>query len=133
MEAEIDAQQDDDETASSAENQPPPQSDRAEGEDEQEDQTADVEMLDSDVDMDSERTVAVVAPRGAGVRVWERVLLGCTLPVLVISTLALSYYPHGTLVGFGLEAAALAAWGLRPAPAVTPAPTASVGSSGTPG
>ncbi|MGH6950687.1 MAG: cobaltochelatase subunit CobT [Vitreimonas sp.] len=60
METEIDAQQDDDEQASSAENEPPPQSDRAEGQDDQEDETAaDVEMLDSDVDMDSERTVAV--------------------------------------------------------------------------
>lgn len=62
--------------------------------------------------------VAFAAPRGAGVPRWERVLLAATLPVLVLATLALSYYPHGTLVGLGLEAAVLAGWGARlPAPA----------------
>ena len=76
--------------------------------------------------------VAIAAPRGAGVPVWERVLLGCTLPVLVLSTLALSYYPHGTLVGFGLEAAALAAWGARPARATAVPHDAEVGVGGPP-
>jgi hypothetical protein len=66
--------------------------------------------------------VAFAAPRTSGVPVWERLLLGSTLPVLVIATAALGYYPHGTLVGLGLEAAALAAWGARAAPA-TPTPT----------
>jgi hypothetical protein len=60
--------------------------------------------------------VAFAAPRDSGVPVWERLLLGATLPVLVIATAALAYYPHGTLVGLGLEAAALAAWGARVAP-----------------
>ncbi|MEI5582944.1 MULTISPECIES: hypothetical protein [unclassified Agromyces] len=60
---------------------------------------------------------AFAAPRGSGVPVWERLLLGGTLPVLVIASAALGYYPHGTLVGLGLEAAVLAAWGARVAPA----------------
>jgi len=58
--------------------------------------------------------VAFLAPRGAGIPVWERVLLGATLPVLVGATALFAYWPHGTLIGFGLEAAALAAWGARP-------------------
>ncbi|RXZ49831.1 hypothetical protein [Agromyces binzhouensis] len=63
--------------------------------------------------------VAFLAPRGAGIPVWERVLLGATLPVLVGATALFTYWPHGTLIGFGLEAAALAAWGARPdSPAV---------------
>ena len=71
--------------------------------------------------------VAFAAPRGAGVPTWERVVLAATLPILVLATLPSGYYPHGTLVGLGLEAAVLAAWGVRadaPAagtPAATPA------------
>lgn len=61
--------------------------------------------------------VAFAAPRRSGVRVWERLLVGFTLPILAGATLLLSYWPHGTLVGLGLEAAALAAWGARPATA----------------
>ncbi|MBM7504904.1 hypothetical protein ACFPER_15490 [Agromyces aurantiacus] len=57
--------------------------------------------------------VAFVAPRDASIPRWERILLGLTLPILVAATLLLSYWPHGTLVGLGLEAAALAAWGAR--------------------
>lgn len=60
--------------------------------------------------------VAIIAPRGAGIPVWERVLIGATLPVIVVSTLLLTYWPHGSLVGLGLEAAALAAWGARADP-----------------
>ncbi|GGI47139.1 hypothetical protein BCL57_001839 [Agromyces flavus] len=67
--------------------------------------------------------VAIAAPRRAGIPAWERVVLGCTLPILVLATLGLSYYPHGTLVGLGLEAAALAAWGARP-PRASPATVA---------
>ncbi|MFE5671792.1 hypothetical protein ACFQ58_09295 [Agromyces sp. NPDC056523] len=74
--------------------------------------------------------VAIAAPRGAGVPAWERVLLAGTLPVLVLSTLGLSYYPHGTLVGFGLEAVVLVAWGVRPAPASTRTREAELGITG---
>ena len=48
-------------------------------------------------------------------------LLGLTLPILVASTFLFTYWPHGTLVGFGLQAAALAAWGKR-APSTEPSP-----------
>jgi hypothetical protein len=65
--------------------------------------------------------VAIFARRGSGVPVWERVLLGLTLPILVASTFLFTYWPHGTLVGFGLQAAALAAWGKR-APSTEPSP-----------
>jgi hypothetical protein len=60
--------------------------------------------------------VAFAAPRSAAVPAWERILLACTMPVLVIATLGFAYYPHGSLVGLGLEAAVLAAWGARAAP-----------------
>lgn len=56
---------------------------------------------------------AFAAPRANAVATWERVLLGATLPLFIAATLLLGYWPHGTLVGFGLEAAALAAWGAR--------------------
>ena len=65
---------------------------------------------------------AIAAPRRSGVRVWERLLLAATLPILVVATFVFTYWPHGSLVGLGLEAAALAAWGNRePAPAPSPA------------
>jgi hypothetical protein len=66
--------------------------------------------------------VAVAAPRRAGVPSWERILLAATLPLLVGATALLSYYPHGSLVGLGLEAAVLAGWGAR-ADATASAPT----------
>lgn len=66
--------------------------------------------------------VAIAAPRRVGIPLWERILLAATLPVLVGATALLSYYPHGSLVGLGLEAAALAGWGAR-ADATAPAPT----------
>lgn len=61
--------------------------------------------------------VAFAAPRSgaAPAPAWERVLLAFTMPVLVIATLGFGYYPHGSLVGLGLEAAVLAAWGARAA------------------
>jgi hypothetical protein len=65
----------------------------------------------------------IAAPRRGGVPVWERVLLGMTLPILVLSTFLFTYWPHGSLVGFGLQAAALAAWGSRAA-AVEESPSA---------
>jgi hypothetical protein len=38
---------------------------------------------------------------------WARLLLGCTLPVLVVGALATGYYPHGPLGTLALEAIAL--------------------------
>ncbi|MFE6966433.1 hypothetical protein ACFVAJ_15065 [Agromyces sp. NPDC057679] len=57
--------------------------------------------------------VAVLAPRDGSVPVWERLLLVVTLPVIVGSTVLLTYWPHGSLVGLGLVAVAFAAWGRR--------------------
>jgi hypothetical protein len=57
--------------------------------------------------------VAIAPRRGSTVPLWERVLLGTTLPILVASTLVFTYWPHGTLIGLGLEACAIAAWGVR--------------------
>lgn len=62
---------------------------------------------------------ALIARRRAQVPRWERLLLGMTLPILVASTFVLTYWPHGTLVGLGIEMCAIAAWGPRvdaPAP-----------------
>ena len=56
--------------------------------------------------------VAFAAPRGRGIPVWERILVGSTLVVIVGATVALSYWPHGSIVGLGLESAVLA--GLAP-------------------
>ncbi|WP_394552226.1 hypothetical protein ACDF64_15360 [Agromyces sp. MMS24-JH15] len=56
---------------------------------------------------------AIAAPRGRGIPLWERLLVGSTLLVMVGATLALGYWPHGTLVGFGAEAIALAAFAPR--------------------
>ncbi|WP_448810154.1 hypothetical protein [Agromyces bauzanensis] len=75
--------------------------------------------------------VAIVAPRGRGIPGWERALLAATLPIMVVSTLALSYWPHGTLVGFGVEAAVMAALAPRAAnrprsSSLTPHPVPSV-------
>ncbi|MBM7830408.1 TM2 domain-containing membrane protein YozV [Agromyces cerinus] len=67
---------------------------------------------------------AVVAPRGVGIPAWERWLLGATLPILVGATVLLTYWPHGSLVGLALEAAALAAWAPRADDANDPLPRA---------
>ena len=56
--------------------------------------------------------VALAAPRDVA-PVWERLVLAATLPVVVGATILLTYWPHGSLVGLGLEAAALAAWAPR--------------------
>lgn len=61
--------------------------------------------------------VVAIRARRHGIPFWERILVGSTLPILVISTLALSYWPHGTLIGYSMEAAVLAAWGTRAAAA----------------
>ncbi len=56
-------------------------------------------------------TALVAAPlalRRHRVPPWWAALLGATVLVLVASTLLLGYYPHGSLVGLGLEVAALA-------------------------
>jgi hypothetical protein len=63
--------------------------------------------------------VAFAAPRGRDIPVWERILVGSTLAVIVVATIALGYWPHGSLVGLGLEAAVLA--GFAPRWAVEPA------------
>lgn len=65
-------------------------------------------------------SVAAITARRHGIPLWERVLVGSTLPILVISTFALSYWPHGTLIGYAAEAAVLAGWGTR-ATAAAPA------------
>ncbi|MFB9309638.1 TM2 domain-containing membrane protein YozV [Agromyces hippuratus] len=65
---------------------------------------------------------AAVAPRGVGIPAWERWLLGATLPILVGATALLTYWPHGSLVGFALEAAVLAAWAPRATAANDPLP-----------
>ena len=71
--------------------------------------------------------VAIVAPRGAAIPLWERALVGAMLPIIVVSTLLLTYWPHGSLVGLGLEAAALAAWGVRTDRASVEEPVAAQG------
>lgn len=56
---------------------------------------------------------AVLAPRDGSAPLWERLLLAATLPVVVGSTVLFGYWPHGSLIGLGLVAAAFAAWGRR--------------------
>lgn len=72
--------------------------------------------------------VAGVVPRASAIPVWEQALLASTLPIMFIATLGFGYWPHGTLVGFGLETAVLAAWAPRLSPSmaepVTSRPTA---------
>ncbi|MFC9558469.1 hypothetical protein [Agromyces sp. NPDC056965] len=67
---------------------------------------------------------AAAAPRGVGIPGWERWLLAATLPVLVGSTVLLTYWPHGSLVGLALEGAVLAAWAPRAEDANDPLPRA---------
>ncbi|MGW9166430.1 hypothetical protein [Agromyces sp. NPDC055658] len=57
--------------------------------------------------------IVVALANGRGAPLWERLLLAATLPIIVGSTVLLTYWPHGSLVGLGLVAAALAAWGER--------------------
>jgi len=68
--------------------------------------------------------VAFAAPRGRGIPIWERIVIGGTLAVVVGATVAFTYWPHGSLIGLGLEAAALARfaprWGAPDARRVTP-------------
>lgn len=76
--------------------------------------------------------VAAAAPRDRGIPLWERLLVGSTLLVIVFATVALSYWPHGSLVGLGSEAAVLA--GLAPRwadPSERQRPAASVEGNGT--
>ncbi|HEY5981012.1 MAG TPA: hypothetical protein VIT41_15415 [Microlunatus sp.] len=47
---------------------------------------------------------------------WRFGLLISTLLVLITSTVLLTYWPHGTLVGYGIEVALLAAPSMRPTP-----------------
>ncbi|WP_157006067.1 hypothetical protein [Agromyces laixinhei] len=56
--------------------------------------------------------VAIVAPRDVA-PLWERLLLAATLLIVVGATVLLTYWPHGSLVGLGIEAAVLAAWAPR--------------------
>ena len=65
--------------------------------------------------------VALVTPRGAA-PVWERLVLAATLPIVVGATILFTYWPHGSLIGLGIEAAVLAAWAPR-ADAETPTAT----------
>ena len=60
---------------------------------------------------------AGIAPRADGVPAWERALIGSTLAVTVLATLAFGYWPHGTLIGLAAEAVVLAAWAPRFVPA----------------
>ena len=57
--------------------------------------------------------VAFSAPRRRGIPLWERILVGSTLAVIVLATLAFTYWPHGSLVGLGLEAVVLAGFAPR--------------------
>ena len=50
-------------------------------------------------------TAAITA--GRAWPVWTRVLLGLTIVVLAAGTVALAYYPHGSLVALAIEAVAL--------------------------
>ncbi|GAA1816716.1 hypothetical protein [Agromyces neolithicus] len=56
--------------------------------------------------------VALVAPRGVA-PVWERLVLAATLPIVVGATILFTYWPHGSLIGLGIETAVLAAWAPR--------------------
>lgn len=51
--------------------------------------------------------IAAAITAGRGWRIWTRVLLGATILVLAAGMLAFGYYPHGSLIVFGVEAAAL--------------------------
>lgn len=64
--------------------------------------------------------VAIIAPRGAGIPLWVRVLVGGTALFGVGGTLLAGYWPHGTMLGIGALAIALALW--RPVPAGERAP-----------
>lgn len=44
---------------------------------------------------------------GSRWRLWVRIVLGLTLPLLVIGTVAAGYWPHGPLVVLGVEAVAI--------------------------
>lgn len=50
----------------------------------------------------------VLAAITAGCRwpTWTRILLGCSLPVLIVGVLVTGYYPHGPLAALAIEAVA---------------------------
>src|SRR5690606_6947926 len=54
--------------------------------------------------------VAAFAPGAPRLRLWEALTLGLTLPVIILSTLASSYWPHGPVVGLSLMAIAFSLW-----------------------
>lgn len=51
--------------------------------------------------------VLAAVTAGSRWRLWVRIVLGLTLPLLVAGTLATGYWPHGPLVVLGLEAIAI--------------------------
>ncbi len=64
----------------------------------------------------------VFAFRSHQLPLWWAALLGATIGVLIISSVLFAYFPHGTLIGFGIEVAVLALGeptrqGSSPAPA----------------
>ncbi|HET6673502.1 MAG TPA: hypothetical protein VFG92_09015 [Agromyces sp.] len=67
--------------------------------------------------------VAAVAPRTSAIPVWETALLAATLPIVFMATIAFGYWPHGSLIGLGVEASVLAAWAPRPSPSIHGATT----------
>jgi hypothetical protein len=48
--------------------------------------------------------IVAAVTAGSRWRLWLRVVLGLTLPLLVAGTLATGYWPHGPLVVLGVEA-----------------------------
>ncbi|UOQ89015.1 hypothetical protein MUN74_17400 [Agromyces endophyticus] len=57
--------------------------------------------------------IVVALVNGRRAPLWERLLLAALLVIIVGSTVLFTYWPHGSLIGLGLAAAALAAWGDR--------------------
>lgn len=54
--------------------------------------------------------VAIVAPRRRGIPVWVRIVVGATVLFGIGGTLLGGYYPHGTMIGIGVQAVILALW-----------------------
>lgn len=48
--------------------------------------------------------IAAAITAGSRWRLWVRIVLGLTLPLLVAGTLATGYWPHGPLIVLGIEA-----------------------------
>ncbi|WP_146901663.1 hypothetical protein [Cellulomonas aerilata] len=72
----------------------------------------------------------VLAYRRHRVPVWWAALLAATPVVIVAGTAVFSYFPHGSLVGYGVEVAALAV-GVRSATVSTGEPASSHGVAGS--